>query len=128
MSEEFDLSRAIAEVQQMLSTEEGENKIQGLLGMLSGGGNEENGDIATPATDNSHHDILSGLGDVEMLMKLQSVMSMMGNQKNDSNAAFLQSLRPFLKEDRRQKLDRAAKILSVTKAIKAFKDMGLGGI
>lgn len=133
MSEEFDFSKAIAEVQQMLSSEEGENQIQNLLGMLTGSSKEDAEGASSvnanlTAGDKGQADLLSGLGDIEMLMKLQSVMNIVGNQKNDSNAAFLQSLKPFLKAERRDKLDRAAKILTVTKAIKAFKELGLGGV
>lgn len=140
MAEELDLSKAISEVQQMLSSEEGENQIQSLLGMLTGGGQNSDAETETrPDADTAGANPLSfltggkaetsaGLGDIEMIMKIKDVMSAVNSQKSNSNTAFLQALRPFLKEERREKLDKAAKIISVTKAMKMFKDLGLGGV
>ncbi len=126
MSEEFDLSQAVEKVQQMLSSEEGEAQIQNLLGMLTGGAE----DAAEPKQESTSGigDMLSGMPDLETLMKMKNIMSLLGNQKNDTNTAFLNSLKPFLKKDRRQKLEQATKLMSVAKAIKLFKDSGIGGI
>lgn len=131
MAEELDLSKALEEVQQMLSSEDGQEQIQNLLGMLSGQG-EENESAAKEEpqkTDPSFdiNNLMSGLGDIETLMKIKNVMGAMNSQKNDSNAAFLQALRPFLKKERRDKIDKAAKLLTITNALKAFKNSGLGG-
>lgn len=135
MAEELDFSKAIEQVKTMLSSEEGEAQIQGILDMLSGGQNEageapleESREAPSKALPNSATDILSGLGDMENLMKIKSIMGAVGNKKNDSNVAFLQALKPFLSENRQSKLEGAAKILNVTRAIKALKDAGLGGV
>ncbi len=127
MSEEFDLSGAIEQVQQMLSSEEGEAQIQNILGMLSGGGEGEQTQTQTGGGFNPA-DLLSGMSDIETIMKIKNVMSMLGNQKNDANAAFLNSLKPFLKSERRHKLEQASKLLSVAKAMRLFKNSGLGGV
>ncbi len=132
MSEEFDLSGAIEQVQQMLATEEGESQIQNLLGMLAGGGNSNTGDevqnSADSAAASSQENLFSSIPDVETIMKIKNLMGLMGNRENDANAAFLNSLKPFLKKDRQKKLEQAAKLMSVAKAVKLFKDAGLGGV
>ncbi|MBQ9737761.1 MAG: hypothetical protein IJV86_05135 [Clostridia bacterium] len=131
MLDEIDLSKAISEVQQMLSSDDGQNQLQSLIKSLSGGEekneestfNEERGSSETAPLD-----LFSGLGDAATLLKIKSVMDAVGSGGEDSNAAFLKALKPFLKEERRRKLDSAAKILTVTKALKAFKDLGIGGV
>ncbi len=130
MSEEFDLNGAIEQVQQMLSTEEGENQIQNLIGMLTGG---EKADTEPQASDQSsssgsQSDLFSGPGDIETIMKIQSILGIMSNNKNDANTAFLNSLKPFLKKERQKKLEQATKLMSVAKVIKLFKDSGIGGV
>ena len=131
MSDEIDLSKAISEVQQMLSSDDGQNQLQSLIKSLSGGEtkNEESTfDEERGPSGTSPIDLFSGLGDAGTLLKIKSVMDMVGSGGEDSNAAFLKALKPFLKEERRRKLDSAAKILTVTKALKAFKELGIGGV
>lgn len=128
MADEIDFSKAIEQVKEMLSSDEGGNQLQGIFNMLKGDGGEANNNCsngntpfsALPSGDSP--DLLSGLGDMATLMKLQKIMSALSQQKNDSNTVFLQSLKPFLSPSRQSKLDDAAKILSVSKAIKAFKE------
>ncbi len=131
MSEELDLSGAIEQIQQMLSSEEGEAQIQNLIGMLAGGGGNTEDDSAESNKNSGGFnpaDLLSGMSDIETIMKIKNIMSLLGNQKNDANTAFLNSLKPFLKKERQQKLEQATKLMSVAKAIKLFKDSGIGGV
>ena len=131
MSEGLDLNQAIEQVQQMLSSKEGEAQIQNLLGMLAGGESGENSENTEQSKEDGGFnpmDLLSGMSDIETIMKIQKVMSVLGNQKDDTNAAFLNSLKPFLKKERRKKVEQAAKLMSVAKVIKVFKDSGIGGV
>ena len=131
MSEGLDLNQAIEQVQQMLSSKEGEAQIQNLLGMLAGGESGEN-DKGTEQSQGEEGfnpaDLLSGMSDIETIIKIQKIMSVVGNQKDDTNTAFLNSLKPFLKKERQKKVEQAAKLMSVAKVIKVFKDSGIGGV
>lgn len=128
MSEELDLSKAITEVQQMLSSEDGQNQIGELIKKLTGG--EETKTEAQEAlnVDDGSFDMFSKIGDMATILKIKGIVDSLNNGKNDKDAEFLNSIKPFLKEDRRKKLDSAAKILTVTKAIRVFKDLGIGGV
>ncbi len=134
MAEETDFSKAIEQVKAMLSSEDGENQIQNILGMLASGQGETGETSESPNTSPSSADInglgvmLSGMGDIETIMKLKNVLGSAGSLKGDSNTAFLQALRPFLSETRQNKIDSAAKILNMTKMLKLLKDSGLGGV
>ncbi len=128
MSEEFDLNQAIEQLQQMLSTQEGEEQIQNMIGALTGGQDSKNTEADRPDGGGFNPaDLLSGMSDIEGMMKIKNIMSLLGNKQNDANAAFLNSLKPFLKKERRQKLEQASRLMSAAKVFKLFKDSGLGG-
>ncbi len=137
MDENIDLSKAFEKVQQMLSDENGEGQLQNLLGMLSGSQDSDtsqdagNGGLDLSSlfsgTDESTTDTNAPF-DLEMIMKLQNIMSAMNQQKSDANSAFLKSLKPLLKKERQSKIDQAVKIMGVAKAFKLFKKIDKGGI
>lgn len=78
----------------------------------AGGGSQ--GEPAPPLSD-----ISSLLGQIDPRM-LQMGMGLLREYQgnDDRNAALLAALRPFLKEDRRAKLDRALQIARVTRLIR----------
>lgn len=49
------------------------------------------------------------------------------NDPEDGRAALLQALRPFVKEERRSKVDRAIRIVRLSKAVRAALDGLQGG-
>ena len=116
MAEDFDLSALIDQAKEILSTPEGEAQVQNLMGML--GQSAENQPPSPQADDNSP------LGDVENIMKIKTLMEGISGNKNEPQANFLQALKPFLKKERRDKIDQAAKLLSISKALKMFKNLG----
>ena len=132
MAEEFDLSKGIEQLQEMLSSKDGEEQIQNILSSFMGSGNNASADNSTAEATNSstaspqgnQQDFLSGLGSIDTIMKIQNVMNAVKNTKDSHAANFLQALKPYLSKERRQKVDQAAKMLAVTKAIKAFKELG----
>jgi hypothetical protein len=133
MAEEFDFSKGIEQLQEMLSTKEGEEQIQSILGSLMGSASDTSADESkasanTAPPDSSQQgglgDILSGLGNMDTLMKIQKVMNAVSNTKDSTASNFLQALKPYLSNERRQKVDQAAKLITVTKALKAFKELG----
>ena len=116
MAEDFDLSALINQAKEILATPEGEAQVQNLMEML--GQSAENQSSSPQAEDNSP------LGDVENIMKIKTLMEGMQGGSHPPQANFLQALKPFLKEERRQKIDQASKLLSISKALKMFKNLG----
>jgi len=113
VSEETDFSGITEMLQGVLNSDEGKQQIQNVLSMLNG----DAGKASTPgmATGGIDPD------NVEMIMKLQQIMSMMNNSQNSKQAALLQSLKVFLRPERRDKVDTAVKFLNIGRAIEAFK-------
>ena len=128
MPEEIDFSQAIENLKEMLSSDEGESQIQNILGMLASSGEGQTEKPKTAQEESSGSNIFSGISDVGDILKIKNLLASAGKEKDDSGALFLHSLKPFLSENRQAKLENAAKILSMTKAFKLLKDLGLGGV
>ena len=59
--------------------------------------------------------------DMNTIMKMKSVMDKL-NTSNDPRSNLLQSLKPYLREERRGKVDQYANLLNVAKIADLFKD------
>ncbi len=112
----------------ILGNQEAMSQIMSLAHSLSG----ENGPQHSEAPENPSADSPATSG-VEQPMDLSSLLGQidpniirMGmdivhqmQSTNDRNMALLNALRPFLKEERRGRLDRAIEIVRMTKLIRA---------
>lgn len=124
MSDGQNLSNAVDMLKNMLGSEEGQQQIQGIVSMLGG---ESSGNSQSESSENSENSENKpsnfNADDAEMMMKLQKVMSAAKSAENGREAAFLRALAPLLRPERRDKFNNAVKILSMSRAIKIFKDI-----
>ena len=60
--------------------------------------------------------------DPMMLLKLQKIMSLSGKNDDNDKAKLLLSLKPFLKDERKNKVDKAVQLMNISKIISIFKD------
>lgn len=111
---ELDLSAAVEKISEMLSGEDAQEKLGGILGALSGGGQAEN----------SAQSIADDAADFEMMMKMGKVMSKMKSREPSRETALLYALKPYLKKSRREKTDNAVKIMGMLKAFSVLKESG----
>ncbi len=114
MPDEIDLSGAVDMLKEMLGSEEGTQQIQNIAAMFGGG--QETQKEAPPSAG-------MGFDNIEMMLKLQKVMSVMNGNANMRETAFLKSLRDLLRPERRGAVDNAVKFLSVGRAVKAFREL-----
>ena len=70
-------------------------------------------------TDNSS----SSTFDMDTLLKMKSVMEKM-NGASDPRSNLLRSLKPYLKESRKSKVDQYINLFNMSKIMEAFKDVG----
>ena len=124
MEENLDLSKALEKVQDMLSSEDGQNQLSGLLGMLGTSFSEENSSAPPENTSLSVPDLLS---DGDMLIKIQKIMTLMKSQKNNPRTDFLKSLGPLLKTDRRMRLEKTVRLMNMLTLIQLLRQSGEGG-
>ncbi len=63
--------------------------------------------------------------DPEQLLKILDIVSKLGG--DDKNMELLKALRPLLREENRQKLDRAAQLMRIVSILPVLRDSGLLG-
>lgn len=59
--------------------------------------------------------------DMNTLMKMKSIMDNMNN-KNDPSYKLLNSLKPYMRESRQEKIDQYANLLNISKIAEAFNN------
>ena len=121
MDEGFDISKAIESVQEMMSTDDGKDTIRGILDMFSSGAENANAESGGGDTPAGAPQSAFNSFDAETFLKLQKVLSM------SAQTEFLSAMKPFLTSSRRDKVDKAIKILNAARAVKLLKSIEGGG-
>ncbi len=62
--------------------------------------------------------------DFETIMKIQQIMNNLKNEKNDPRTNLLMSLKPYLKDSRKQKIEQYINIFKITKIMDLFNNTG----
>lgn len=107
----------------ILNDPEQMDKIANMAKSLMGGGATDLGPQEPPAAESGATSLFDGL-DPGMLQRIGKVMSGM-NQSGNDNTALLEAMKPYLKEKRRAKMDRALKIAKIAHVAQvAFGDLG----
>lgn len=72
---------------------------------------------------NSNGDTVPNI-DMEMLLKMKTIMEKMNANKNDPRSNLLLSLKPYLNEDRQSKVEQYIKLFNMTKIMDVFNGTG----
>ena len=64
--------------------------------------------------------------DMETLLKMQSIFGQINSKGDDPRSNLLQSLKPYLKESRRDKVDQYAQLMNMSKMMNFLPFMGGG--
>lgn len=62
--------------------------------------------------------------DINTIMKIQQIMNSINNSSNDSRTNLLLSLKPYLKESRKNKIDQYIQIMKMGKIIEMINPLG----
>ena len=112
MDDNFDFQEAIEKVREMFSGEDGKAQLMEIMKAFR----DEPQQKEEEKKDGGGFDF-----DPSMLLKLQKIMSLSGNNENDKSKLLL-SLKPFLKDERKNKVDKAVQLMNISKIISVFKD------
>ena len=108
MGENFEFQEAVDKISEMFSGEDGKAQLQGIMNMFRD----------EPEKEQNNNDGF----DPAMLLKLQKIMALAGDNSKSDKANLLMSLKPFLKEERQTKVDKAVQLMNMSKIISLFKD------
>ena len=98
--------------------------IQNFSKILSNQNNNNNFDTntSTQNTTNSNNNFdINGI-DMNTIMKMSSAIQKMNNTKNDPRANLLKSLKPYLRDGKKEKLDNYINLLNVSKIAEIMKE------
>ena len=112
----------MSKLKSVLSDEESMKQVRELADMLSGGSTEQKAGNTSDAPPQSPQ---APAIDPMMLMKIQSIMAQAS--KPDKNIDLLLALRPLLKDENKQKLDRIVKLFRLVSLYPAIKESGILG-
>lgn len=107
--------------------------IQNFSKMLSNQGNNNQNQETNNYNSNNNQNLNNNqnqgtnnfdLGGIDMntIMKMSSVLGKMKNSKDDPRANLLNSLKPYLRDSKKGKLDNYMNLLNVTKIAEIMKD------
>lgn len=126
-----------SKIENILGSEEGQAQIRELAAML-GGENGEMPDLSALGNmfggaqngESSHEqsaddDSILGDIDVGMLLKMKDMFT--SSKGSDKNSQLLLALRPHLKDENKEKVDGAIKIMKLIALLPLIKDSGLFG-
>lgn len=99
------------------SNETSSNTLQDMLSNMNF--NSENNENSNNNQDNNNFNL-----DFETIMKMKTVMDSFNSAKNSPEANLLLSLKPYLNNNRKQKLDQYMQFLNISKIIEAFNSNG----
>ena len=98
--------------------------IQNFSKILSNQNNNNNFETntSTKNTTNSNNNFdINGI-DMNTIMKMSSAIQKMNNTKNDPRANLLKSLKPYLRDGKKEKLDNYINLLNVSKIAEIMKE------
>ena len=103
------------------SNDKGLENLQYILSNMNLNSNNNENDSQEDNSNNNNFNI-----DFETIMKMKTVMDSFNSTKNTPEANLLLSLKPYLNNNRKQKLDQYMQFLNITKVLEAFKSNGGG--
>jgi len=131
-----DMSNLIDQINNMMKNNQIPKEIQNLVKNLSNNSddnnqtysdlNEKNSnheDISSNSSENSDYINFSEL-DINTILKMKKIIESMNTTKDDPRANLLRSLKPYLKESRKSKVDQYVQIFSMGKAFELFNSLG----
>lgn len=101
--------------------------IQNFSSMMSNNkdsNNSNNSNSNTQDNQNANNSFDFNNIDMNTILKMKSIMDKMNNS-NDPRSNLLYSLKPYLREERKQKVDQYANLLNVAKMTELFKNTNI---
>lgn len=62
--------------------------------------------------------------DIDTILKMKTIMEKLNNNKDDPRANLLMSLKPYLKDSRKDKVEQYIKLFNISKVMDVFNSTG----
>ena len=102
--------------------------IQNFSSMMNNNNNKQNNSENNNSNNSNAQDSNNSFDfsniDMNTILKMKSIMDKM-NTSNDPRSNLLYSLKPYLREGRKEKIDQYANLLNIAKMTELFKDSNI---
>lgn len=127
---ENDMSNLMNQFNQLLKNNDIPSDLKNIVDNLKNSSNSNNFDNAnqdnstSDSNNNSNESSTSPDIDINTILKMKQIMDSMNSNKDDPRTNLLLSLKPYLKESRKQKVDQYIKLFGIGKAFETFSALG----
>ena len=116
-----DMSNIMEQFNKMLQNNEFPDDLKNALNSFKNSSNNSN---SSSNEDSSGSNSTIPDIDINTILKIKQVMESMNSNKNDPRSNLLMSLKPYLKESRKKKVDQYVQLFGLGKAFEVFNSLG----
>lgn len=117
------MSNLMNQISNMLNSNEIPDDIKNMMSNLSKSKKDSSTSNTASPNEISNSSQAPDL-DIETIMKIKKIMDSMKETKNDPRANLLRSLKPYLKDSRKEKVEQYIQFLGIEKAFETFGSLG----
>ena len=120
-----DMSNIMNQINNMIKNNEIPDDIKNMINNFSSSSNNSNS-TSNNSNNNSSEENTSSIPDIDIntILKMKQIMDSMNSNKDDPRTNLLMSLKPYLKESRKEKVDQYVKLFGLGKAFEVFGALG----
>lgn len=122
-----DMSNIMNQINNMIKNNEIPDDIKNMINNFSNSSSNSNSTSNTSnSNNNSSEENTSSAPDIDIntILKMKQIMDSMNSNKDDPRTNLLMSLKPYLKESRKEKVDQYVKLFGLGKAFEVFGALG----
>lgn len=117
------MSNLMNQISNMLNSNEIPDDIKNMMSNLSKSQKDSSTSNTASPNEISNSSQAPDL-DIETIMKIKKIMDSMKETRNDPRANLLRSLKPYLKDSRKEKVEQYIQFLGIEKAFETFGSLG----
>ena len=116
-----DMSNIMEQFNKMLQNNEFPDDLKNALNSFKNSSNNSNS--SSNEDSNGSNSTIPDI-DINTILKIKQVMESMNSNKNDPRSNLLMSLKPYLKESRKKKVEQYVQLFGLGKAFEVFNSLG----
>ena len=121
---DIDMNNLMEQFNKMLQNNEFPDELKSALNNFKNSSNNANSSNTSSKNSGGSTDSTIPDLDINTILKMKQVIESMNSNKNDPRSNLLMSLKPYLKESRKKKVDQYVKLFGLGKAFEMLNSLG----
>lgn len=118
-----DMSNLMNQISNMIKNNEIPDEIKNMMNNLNSNASNSTESSSSQDTSSSENKTMPEF-DMATIMKMKKIMDSMKESRNDPRANLLKSLKPYLKESRKEKVDQYIQLFGMGKVFEMLGPLG----